>query len=637
MKKTLKTILALMAGAIAFTACSNDDESINEKNETKLVTLTAFQENDGTQRTAIDGTTSTQIDWTSGDKINYFGMADGQSMTLSEGAGTASGTFSGAVTTGENDYVLYPYNADATCTNGTIKTTLPANQSVPAGSFDPAAAIMVGKVNGTSVQIYNCVGFLAITIPNTANNITKMIITGNNNERLAGELTIQGIAINAAPTSIAGQVRNVAADGTGTDGKKYIEVTPKNTTTFTAGSTYYVAVAPDATLSKGIYILFYDGNTSSPATLKLAVKKTSSNIAMARKKVKKTTLPAFAESDWKNMIELKDAANIGKIYMSPFNIGATESTSSTTAHCGYYFSFGEVDSKTEYSSYAYTGTMNLSGLTDAATSNWGVDWRMPTKNEFETNIEKLTDVSILPPTGRYAGTDFYASNAFYWSSTQDNSTKGYMLSIASESIKGILNLDRSSGLTVRAILVQKMAPSTGSAKKKVNGVESNQDWVQLWSGGPKFATMNIGATDVTETGSDLSWTETGANDAAATTWGNNWRVPTVEQMEEFVKATSPSSQEDRDLSKVRCVFGKWKSTDVYGYIFTGKEIGYENNTLFFPVTSNSSNGAYYWTGSTDHGGYLYRMVLGYQDNKWDSGWGKYQTEVFCPVRPVLNN
>jgi len=414
----MKTMLAFVAGVLILSACNNEDvinENLNE-NSAKLVTLTAYQEGEGGTRTAIDGTTSTQIDWTADDKINYFGGATGESMTLSTGAGTAIGTFSGEVTTSENDYVLYPYNAEATCASGTITTTIPSAQSVPAGTFDPKAGLMVAKVNGTSIQFYNAVGYIAIKIPAGTGNITKMVITGNNNERLSGKVTISGIATDAAPTSINGTTRTItdATSPTGvTDGVKYVEVTPYGTPTFKTGSTYYVAVAPDATLSKGIYVLLYDGAKTDPTTLKLAVKKSSRSLEMARAEVIKVTLPSISNGDWKGMIALNGC------YLAPFNLGATASIGTEAAAFGNYYSWGEVDTKSAYSSSAYTGTTALTGLTDAATSNWGPDWRIPTNTEWKNNTSNSSVVG-LPLAACYYGTKIYNSDlgkGLYWSST----------------------------------------------------------------------------------------------------------------------------------------------------------------------------------------------------------------------------
>lgn len=443
MKKTMKTMLAFVAGAVLLAGCAK--EEINEIIP-EFVTLTACQE--GSTKATIDAETSTQIDWTSNDKINYFGAATGQYMTLSEGEGTKSGTFGGMVSQGTDDYVLYPYNAEATCTSGTITTTIPSTQSVPAGTFDPAAALMVGKVNGTNVQFYNAVAFIAITIPSGSNNITKMVITGNNNERLSGKVTISNIATDAAP-SIAGTQRTWAADGASviSDGVKYVEVTPNGTSTFKAGSTYYVAVAPDATLSKGIYVLLYNGSKTDAANLKLAVKKSSNSLALARAIVKKVGLPAISSGDWKSVIALTGC------YMAPFNLGATKSVNDDGADAyGNYYSWGEVDAKEAYSKSAYKGSADLSGLTDAATCNWGPDWRLGTKDEWENSITN-TKFPSMPKAGRYksGGLSGNTSSSYYWTSTYSDATNAYEF-FRDNNNKKMNTRDRNDASSVRPFL-----------------------------------------------------------------------------------------------------------------------------------------------------------------------------------------
>ena len=112
MKKTFKTMLALMAGAVAFTACSNDDitENINEQKTSALkpMTFTASMEGqDGASRAAID---DLDIKWEPADKISIFDGSDAHEFTLTSGVGTTSGTFEGVAAEGADVYyALYPY------------------------------------------------------------------------------------------------------------------------------------------------------------------------------------------------------------------------------------------------------------------------------------------------------------------------------------------------------------------------------------------------------------------------------------------------------------------------------------------------------------------------------------------------
>lgn len=116
MKKTFKTMLALMAGAMTFTGCTSDIlENTPEQipSALKPMTFTAIQEEQGdATRTAIDGTA---INWTENDAISIFdGVADtdgnfARKFTLTSAPGSTSGTFDGtAKEDAEAYYALYP-------------------------------------------------------------------------------------------------------------------------------------------------------------------------------------------------------------------------------------------------------------------------------------------------------------------------------------------------------------------------------------------------------------------------------------------------------------------------------------------------------------------------------------------------
>lgn len=117
MKKTMKTLLALMAGVMTFSACSNEDVLINETPNVKpevegIRTFTAFTESDGASRATIDGF---DVKWQSGDAISVVVDVDEyDKYNLTAGEGTTSGTFvaNGSGVYGSDIYAVYPYRAD---------------------------------------------------------------------------------------------------------------------------------------------------------------------------------------------------------------------------------------------------------------------------------------------------------------------------------------------------------------------------------------------------------------------------------------------------------------------------------------------------------------------------------------------
>ena len=78
---------------------------------------------------------------------------------------------------------------------------------------------------------------------------------------------------------------------------------------------------------------------------------------------------------------------------------------------------------------------------------------------------------------------------------------------------------KAAGLKAGMYYTLTTGPVKGSADAK--GISKPVEWVQLWAGGPKFATQNVATpmtfADATKTGADY-------------VWGENWRTPTKEEM-----------------------------------------------------------------------------------------------------------
>lgn len=124
MKKTLKTMLAIVAGAAAITACQKENLIEGETpqqavSELKPMTFTAYMEGqDPASKTTIDGshyTTDQLYDvlWSAGEKIGVYDGAEEnngcQAFTLNSGAGSANAEFIGEAAEAQTYYAIYPY------------------------------------------------------------------------------------------------------------------------------------------------------------------------------------------------------------------------------------------------------------------------------------------------------------------------------------------------------------------------------------------------------------------------------------------------------------------------------------------------------------------------------------------------
>ena len=192
------------------------------------------------------------------------------------------------------------------------------------------------------------------------------------------------------------------------------------------------------------------------------------------------------------IMKAPDFVDLGlSVKWGTFNLGATK-----PEETGSYYSWGELAPKSNYiwgtyslcysqtSMKKYTTSDGLSVLEasdDAARSNLGGNWRLPTKSEWEQLLEKCTwewktnyngtgangylvtskingyeGCSIfLPTTGRYTGTSKMGSSTDgkYWSSTlhSDYQDSAFMLDFDNENNHSVSYSDRYLGLAIRPV------------------------------------------------------------------------------------------------------------------------------------------------------------------------------------------
>ena len=438
MKKTFKTMLALMAGAMVFTACSNDDitENIPQQipSALKPMTFTASMEGEaGATRAAIDGL---DIKWEGTDKISIFDGSKehngNQKFTLTDGDGTVSGTFTGTAAEATTYYALYPYAESKN--DSRVPTLEEAIAAVGAGNELSGDNLIMFtdhyEENEDYIEYY--FSELGISPENQAIYIAYL-----KNEPLTtksgpqfNEGSIEGVVLPAAQTATAGSAdpQAMLMIGTSTDASTlefknvcaYVKVKPtfgcssivlksngteslagtvtlgldtdsNPTTTVTNGTntvtlsgtiaangTYCIAVCP-ATLASGFTVEFKDASDKV-----LSSKSTAKSVTLTRNNI--LNLGTF---DATPVTTGKAKATIGGSEVdvnwvqlwadgpkfAEFNVGAT----SATEYGGYYAWGGSQDKVDDHN----TGSYPLSGDSDTATKLWGSNWRLPTQTELE--------------------------------------------------------------------------------------------------------------------------------------------------------------------------------------------------------------------------------------------------------------
>jgi hypothetical protein len=192
----------------------------------------------------------------------------------------------------------------------------------------------------------------------------------------------------------------------------------------------------------------------------------------------------------------------------------------------------------------------------------------------------------------------------------------------------------------------------------------SHDYVEI--GGIKWATMNVGAESITDSGlyfqwgdtqgytasqvgsgsgqkafswADYKWTEDGGStftkyngsdktvldledDAVNAAWGSSWRIPTTAEFQALGNAVNTAWTQVNGISGLMCT----DKTD-------------ETKTLFFPVAGYANNGSVisgglYWSSSPNNGnvGLAYRLGFSIYGAVWNYDSLRYYG---YPVRGVL--
>jgi hypothetical protein len=506
MKKV--TLLIALAALVVFAGCKK------EKDTAGTVLKASIEQNKGEGRTSLNPANGA-INWTAGDKILVNNGTSNATFTLTGGAGTTYGTFvyAGDYEFGTNNVAVYPETA--TISGNTMSLTLPATQAfTAAGTFGNGANPMLGTfADSESLVFTSLCGGLGISLTGNTPITGIEIVSWVDTEKLNGAFEADCTAANPVLTATAGNA--------GTN-----KVMLNCATTLTSTPQSFIIVLPVGTLSGGFTMNVYNGGTEPIFTMH------SQNLELV---VELNTVKML------NTLEVEVAGggdehayvDLGLpsgLLWATCNVGAT-----TPEGYGDYFAWGETTPKDTYnwSNYQYYDGSNVTkyigsdGLTtllpedDAATANWGSDWRMPTNEEVEELFDNTTyswttqngvngclitasngNSLFLPATGYRQYSSLYeaGSKGDYWSSSRDIATAAMGFGCQSDTYI-YLEFERYYGFSVRPV----------RCKNSVITVNANPTAGGMVSGGGTYmdhttctltATANSGYTFE-------NWTENG--------------------------------------------------------------------------------------------------------------------------------
>ena len=233
-----KLYIYLLAAAAAVVSCAKENFVEPSENNFRI----AVVETDATKSYLND---HYQIVWERGaDKVSLFLKTDNNCLTATttgtttylEKAGELAGT------TSKWAYALYPYDADATHSTGTITTTLPAAQKAIPNQYSNIIAVGASDCSNpnapTPIHFQTCVTLVEVDLQ--TDGVTSISLRGNSGETLAGTLR------TSAPTA-----DDKAPDPTIINGVKEVSISDGGKVL--AKGKYYLAIAPQ-TFRKGLAI-----------------------------------------------------------------------------------------------------------------------------------------------------------------------------------------------------------------------------------------------------------------------------------------------------------------------------------------------------------------------------------------------
>ena len=509
MKKYIQSMMAF-AAIVSFASCSSEDNNTTIENEsaTKVMTFTATQEgNEASTRAILSGT---NIHWESEDEISLLYSSENKQFTLTDGAGSTSGKFSGKAGQSNSYTAVYPYQENASLSgNDVTNVTLPAIQYARDNSFDKNAALMMAKSTNTTLEFKNAVGYVKVK-PMFACSKIELEAAEGSSDILAGKGTLNWNGGNPKINITEETSKTITLNGSIAKDNSYYIVVPTGTLnrmwkiTFTAddGKKYTRYCSKPLTIERNKIINLGNFATDSPfwadeyrgnkvtyeQEVDLGLTITGSdnkkyNVIFANANLTATGLAANV-SDFGDYFAWAATEPWCTAYTCTTSSGTATKWENTKKYNTYDWSTVPYRDGTnnQCSKYLTDGANLDVSSDDAARQILGGEWQLPTKDIWnklcdDTNYEwqwttqdgysgyKVTSNTdntksiFLPAAGEVNGTlfSYVGSNGSYWSGTAYwyttySSTQAYYLDFSSPSYFNAQSIyDRYRGLSVRPV------------------------------------------------------------------------------------------------------------------------------------------------------------------------------------------
>ncbi|MDO4824267.1 MAG: hypothetical protein Q4A08_08890 [Bacteroidales bacterium] len=551
MKKTF--IFGLMAAALGFTACSNEDDLMVRGNQKGMVLRATVEQPAETRATINDSEATWKFAFATDDRISVTNSAVTGTYYTFTNDGTDFWSTDAQATESETTwYAYFPSDeVDLVGQSGTMeavagKYALAGKTASATTGKDGLSITMSPKV--AILKIYNKKGSIDINVKVSATEWVKGLTASED-----------GFTVTTAEAR-------------------------QTLLSVTAAGTYYVAVPAGVQISvkDGDNVIRSTGTSGLTAGMyyELAIGTLEGSTGYA------SATGITGGVKWVQLWE-------GGPRFAEYNVGVTDGKAES--YGGYYEWSDDVASTQWGDNWRTPTSTELQALVDNCDAKWTNNYNNSGRTGYIfTGKGYYSGNSIfLPAAGCcFPGSSlvcYDGSDGLYWSSTFYDVDDVYYLHCL-----GMDHHSRGMRYSVRAVLNETTgATATGTATATIGGVDTDVKWIQLWKDGPKFAEHNIGATSATEPGNHYTWTY----NSALTQWGGNWCVPTKADFDNLLANCDVEWTDDY----------KNDGTNIKGLIITGKD-AYSFNSIFLPAAGYNNRGfdlgqgsyGNYWT-STQNG------------------------------------
>lgn len=353
------------------------------------------------------------------------------------------------------------------------------------------------------------------------------------------------------------------------------------------------------------------------------------------------------EGKWKFAFATKDVVKVGNdevtgYYTFTNNGTVFESTDAkqTTAAANWcaYFPSETIDLRNQSGDFADVAkNYALAGATASATTGSdGLTVTMKAKvavlRIVGVNEDDILDINVKTADGYVSGLVADKKTAGFSVQTIDTkvsllSKQGagvyYVVVPAGEKIsvyKGetLIKATKAEGLKAGKYYTLKTGDTDGWEYATINGEQVKKYWVQLWPGGPKFATENVAEK--------MNFTEA-CKTGDAYVWGANWRTPTKDEIDDIINSST------KGLVSCEVITQEGK----VGLLYKGLMPEYTDKTLFINSESSTTEhvGFSYWTSTKEQNGEGHAFSILIMDVQFYVWSIKTNAITNYFVRPVL--